>query len=119
MKQLCLFLFCLLPCCDSGFQQIDRRVDEIMAEKSRSIGATQPDIILQTGGAFSDSIENTDPNTINPSSENLVFTIAEELDAEEIAKSLDNAERDLASISEPLSLGDALSWANNPASKKN
>ena len=115
MKQLCLFLFCVLPCCDSGFQQIDRRVDEIMAEKSRSIGATQPDIILQTGGAFSDSIENTDPNTINPSSENLVFTIAEELDAEEIAKSLDNAERDLASISEPLSLGDALSWANKHA----
>lgn len=115
MKLLCLFLFCLLPCCDSGFQQIDRRVDEIMSEKSRSIGATKPDIVLRTGDTFSDSIEDMDPATINPSSENLKYIVAGDLDAGAIAQSLDNAEQDLASVSDPLSLDEALMWANTHA----
>ena len=115
MKQFCLLLFCLLTCCDSGFQKIDRRVNEIMAEKSHSFGAQNPDVILRTGGVFADSIENTDPDTINPSSENLEYVVAGGLDAEAIAQSLDNAAQDLSSASEPLSLSEALLWANTHA----
>jgi outer membrane protein TolC len=83
-----------------------------MAEKSRSFGAIGPDIALSTARSFTESIENENPNTVNPSSEELEFITAEDIDAVEIAKALDTAEQDLISESELLSLDDALLWAN-------
>lgn len=112
MKRLVLFLCCFTPCCDSGFQQIDRRVEKIMAEKSHSFGAQQPDIILKIQGVFEDSIENTNPETINPDVEDLEFIRAMDIDAEAVAKSLDDAESNLAKESTLLSLDEALLWAN-------
>jgi len=112
VKRLALVLFCFFPSCDSGFQQIDRRVEEIMAEKSHSFGAIKPDIILRTQDAFADSIENTNPQTINPSSGDLEYIRAADIDAEAIARSLDNAENDLALTSTLLTLDESLLWAN-------
>jgi outer membrane protein TolC len=112
MKRFVLFLCCLLPCCDSGFQQIDQRVERIMAEKSHSFGARGPDIILSTQDAFADSIENTNPETINPSSDDLEFIRAMDIDAEAIAKSLDDAGGDLEKVSTLLRLDETLMWAN-------
>lgn len=111
MKRLALLIFCLSPCCDSGFQQIDRRVEEVMSDKSRSFGATPPDIILKTRGVFLDSIENTNPQTVNPGANELEYIEAGDIDAAAIAKSLDNAESELAINSETLPLDDALGWA--------
>jgi len=98
--------------CSSGFQQIDQRVGEIMAQRSQSFGATGPDIVLKTDGGFPGSIEETDLKTINPSTEELDFVEAGDIDVQAIAKTLDNAERALESESEPLHLDAALLWAN-------
>jgi len=83
-----------------------------MAEKSRSFGARGPDIILSTQDAFADSIENTNPETINPSSDDLEFIRAMDIDAEAIAKSLDDAEGNLEKLSTLLPLSETLLWAN-------
>ncbi len=108
-------LFCFFPCCDSGFQKIDRRVEEIMAKKSRSFGSTGPDVILTTNNSFSNSIDNVNPHTINPPSEELEFIKASDLDAEAVARSLDDAQKNLALVSETLTLDEALFWANSHA----
>jgi len=115
MKCLCTILFFFLVGCGGGFQQIDQRVEEIMAQRSRSFGSDNPDIILKTGDIFPDSIEETDLNTINPSSEELDFVEAGDIDVQAISKTLDNAERELESESEPLHLNSALLWANSHA----
>ena len=83
-----------------------------MAEKSHSFGARGPDIILSTQDAFADSIENTNPETINPSSDDLEFIRAMDIDAEAIAKSLDDAGGDLEKVSTLLRLDETLMWAN-------
>lgn len=83
-----------------------------MAEKSHSVGAIKPDIILTTQYEFLDSIENTNPQTINPSSDELEYIRAIDLDAEAMALSLDNAEDDLASTSTLLTLDESLQWSN-------
>ena len=88
----------------------------MMAEKSHSFGAQGPGVVLQTEDTFHESIDNPNPSTLNPSSEDLVYIEAADIDAEEIAESLDNAERDLVLISEPLSLARALQWANEHSS---
>lgn len=83
-----------------------------MAEKSRSFGARGPDVILSTQDAFADSIENTNPETINPTSDDLEFIRAMDIDAQAIAKSLDDAEGDLEKLSTLLPLNESLLWAN-------
>jgi len=112
MKRLAILLFCVSTSCDSGFQQIDSRVEEIIAQKSRSIGAVGPTILLKTKDAFADSTENTNPPTINPPSDELEFIAAADIDAEKMARNLDNAESQLSSTSTPLSLNESLRWAN-------
>jgi outer membrane protein TolC len=88
----------------------------MMAEKSRSIGAHEPDVVLKKDDSFKESVENPNPITVNPSNEDLVYIEAADIDAKQIAESLNNAESDLVSASELLSLAQALQWANKHSS---
>ncbi len=87
----------------------------MMAEKSHSFGSIQPDIILKKEHEFSDSVENPNPETINPSSDELDFIRAADIDAEAVAIALNNAESNLAEASTLLTLDKVLRWANSNA----
>lgn len=115
MKRISLFLLFVVTGCDSSLKQIDNRVDQLMVERSESIGAVAPSSGFQIDTSFDEAIENTNPNTVNPTSEELVFVSAKEIDAMEIAEALQNAEANIALHSEPLTLKEALGWANTYA----
>ena len=115
MKRGFLFLLCILGGCDSGLRQIDRNVDRLMEERSLSIGSHAPAFSLQKERVFAESIEDTNPSTINPSNDELVFVSAKELNAREIANTLQEADGFLSENITLLTLDDALSWGNSHA----
>lgn len=115
MKRISLLVLIALTSCDSSLKQIDKQVDRLMAERSTSFGAIAPNSGFQTSNTFDKSIENTNPETINPTSEELVFVSAKEIDAREIAESLRIAEATIALTSKHVTLEEALVWADNHA----
>ena len=86
-----------------------------MGSKSASIGAVEPKVSLPTPESFNQTIENTDPDTQNPSPEDLIYNVAESLDAELVAQSLNHAEDDLRTTSKQLSLKEVLLFSTENA----
>lgn len=109
---MCLILMGLLASCDSGLQDIDRRVDSLMAQTSGEFGASQPSVRLEPIEPTALSLTDTSPTTINPSNDSLGFMPAEDMDKEAIARELDRAAEVLAANSDIIPLDESLSWAN-------
>jgi outer membrane protein TolC len=112
MKRLCLLLIYVVAGCDSSFQDIDKRVNAVMSSTSENMGAIPPTSAVYSSDNPGLILTNTEPLTINPSSEELGFTPATPLDEDEIAKSLDRAAEDLEATSELISLKESLVWAD-------
>jgi len=92
--------FALLPIalavvagCESGFQRLDRKVDAMLVETTRSIGASvgpRPESVPTTGQLPSRSEALAEqPPTANPPAESLPFTAAGQRDAEEVIDRLE------------------------------
>ena len=110
----CLLIF-LLVCCDSGFQEIDRRVDALMARTSANMNAKQPALQSKDVNSSVRSIDNPTPKTENPTIDMLTYVPAGEFDVERVAEALDRAAEELEASSEVLTLQDALAWSNTHA----
>ncbi len=116
MKPICLLFICgFLAGCDSGFRDIDSRVDAFMSETSSEMGAAHPVPLLYPEVDATTSLTNTSPPTVNPSSDELGFTAATILHEDDIAISLAQSAEDLEATSEVITLEESLVWADKHA----
>ncbi len=115
MRGMYCLLIGLLVSCDGGFQEIDQRVDEMMAKTSAGMNADQPTLQAKEVVTPTSSIVNPAPKTINPTIHTLSYIPSGEFDVEGVAESLDRAAEELEAASEVLTLQDALLWSSNHA----
>ena len=111
MKVLWLLLICALGSCAGGFKDIDRRVELYMFDASESIGAVSPPNSELDPSSDDSSSLVTNPETFNPSAQNLQFVPAANLDENKIEQSLNKAAENLEHSSLLLTLQGALLWA--------
>lgn len=115
MRCACCLLICLLTSCDGGFQEIDQRVDAIMAQTSSGMNSKRPTLRSQDAGFPTDSITDPTPQTVNPTVDALEYIPSDEFDVERVAKMLDRAAEEQEASSEVLTMQDALLWAESNA----
>ena len=115
MRRTCCLLVCLISSCDSGFQEIDQRVDALMARTSADMSANQPALQSKNVNTPANSIGNSSPQTINPTIDMLEYVPVGDFDVEGVAESLDRAAEELEASSEVITLQDALAWSSSHA----
>ena len=115
MRGMYCLLICLLVSCDGGFQEIDQRVDAMMARTSAGMNADQPALQAEDLDAPSKSIVDPTPQTVNPQVNSLSYIPAGDFDVEGVAGSLDRAAEELEASSVVLALQDALLWSSTHA----
>ena len=115
MRGMYCLLICLLVSCDGGFQEIDQRVDAMMAKTSGGMNANQPSLLAEDMDAPSKSVVNPTPQTVNPQVNKLSYIPAGDFDVEGVAESLDRAAEELEASSVMLTLQDALLWSGTHA----
>jgi outer membrane protein TolC len=79
--------------CESGFQRLDRKVDAMLVDTTRTIGASvgpRPESVPTTAQPIDRADQTTEqPPTVNPPAEALTFTAAGQRDAEEVIDRLE------------------------------
>ena len=107
MRGMYCLLICLLVSCEGGFQEIDQRVDAMMARTSAGMNADQPALQAEDLDAPSKSVVDPTPQTVNPQVNSLSYIPAGDFDVEGVAGSLDRAAEELEASSVVLTLQDA------------